>query len=332
MLLLQFGNMSSDLTLYNTELFAKQVKPQLDGLFENEWENRWWPQPLPRRRTARCGRGSAARRERAAREAAMRAASLGEDVRVLEKGRGRAARLPRAFGGIVALDAVPRRASPSAGASSCRRCPASPAAGGAFRKLDDLPDWLAATLDLLEASGPRRGRPRRPRRRRAPRRRGCGACARARRRSSCCSRRSASSTSASPSPTSSRAVRRGAAALLDAPRRVRGEHRVPARNRGGGVADVAGARARSRRTPPLADRRPRPRQAPPPHHGADAAPLGQRRSHRPRELRQALRGRHRGQDGGALDRRAPATASTSTPPTRPPRPSSAGVKKGSDPS
>jgi alkanesulfonate monooxygenase SsuD/methylene tetrahydromethanopterin reductase-like flavin-dependent oxidoreductase (luciferase family) len=47
MLLLQFGNMSRDLTLFNTELFAKQVKPQLEGLFENEWENRWWPQPLP---------------------------------------------------------------------------------------------------------------------------------------------------------------------------------------------------------------------------------------------------------------------------------------------
>jgi len=48
MLLLQFGNMSRDLTLYNTELFAKQVKPQLAELFEKEWENRWWPKPLPR--------------------------------------------------------------------------------------------------------------------------------------------------------------------------------------------------------------------------------------------------------------------------------------------
>ncbi|HVH04794.1 MAG TPA: LLM class flavin-dependent oxidoreductase [Myxococcota bacterium] len=47
MLLLQFGNMSRDVTLFNTELFAKQVKPQLEGLFENEWENRWWPKPLP---------------------------------------------------------------------------------------------------------------------------------------------------------------------------------------------------------------------------------------------------------------------------------------------
>ena len=47
MLLLQFGNMSKDLAFYNTELFAKRVAPQLKGLFEDEWENRWWPRPLP---------------------------------------------------------------------------------------------------------------------------------------------------------------------------------------------------------------------------------------------------------------------------------------------
>mgnify|MGYP001476177934 CR=1 FL=1 len=46
MLLLQFGNMGRDLTRYNTELFAKKVAPQLRGLFEDEWENRWWPRPL----------------------------------------------------------------------------------------------------------------------------------------------------------------------------------------------------------------------------------------------------------------------------------------------
>jgi alkanesulfonate monooxygenase SsuD/methylene tetrahydromethanopterin reductase-like flavin-dependent oxidoreductase (luciferase family) len=53
MLLLQFGNMSRDVALFNTELFAKQVKPQLEGLFENEWENRWWPKPLPEKERAR---------------------------------------------------------------------------------------------------------------------------------------------------------------------------------------------------------------------------------------------------------------------------------------
>lgn len=47
MLLLQYGNMGRDLAFYNTELFATKVKPQLEGLFEDEWENRWWPRPLP---------------------------------------------------------------------------------------------------------------------------------------------------------------------------------------------------------------------------------------------------------------------------------------------
>ncbi len=46
MLLLQFGNMDKQLTMFNTELFAKQVLPQLTNLFEDEWENRWWPRPL----------------------------------------------------------------------------------------------------------------------------------------------------------------------------------------------------------------------------------------------------------------------------------------------
>ncbi len=46
MLLLQFGNMGRELAFYNTELFAKRVMPQLRDLFEDEWENRWWPKPL----------------------------------------------------------------------------------------------------------------------------------------------------------------------------------------------------------------------------------------------------------------------------------------------
>jgi hypothetical protein len=47
MLLLQFGDMGRELAFHNTELFAKRVAPQLRDLFENEWENRWWPRPLP---------------------------------------------------------------------------------------------------------------------------------------------------------------------------------------------------------------------------------------------------------------------------------------------
>ena len=45
MLLLQFGNMSKDLTRYNTKLFAEQVMPKLKGHFA-DWEDRWWPQPM----------------------------------------------------------------------------------------------------------------------------------------------------------------------------------------------------------------------------------------------------------------------------------------------
>ena len=46
MLLMQFGNMDRDTVTYNTELFAKRVLPQLRGLFEDEWENHWWPKPI----------------------------------------------------------------------------------------------------------------------------------------------------------------------------------------------------------------------------------------------------------------------------------------------
>jgi alkanesulfonate monooxygenase SsuD/methylene tetrahydromethanopterin reductase-like flavin-dependent oxidoreductase (luciferase family) len=47
MLLLQFGNMSKQLTQYNTKLFAEKVMPQLKDLFDDEWEDHWWPNTLP---------------------------------------------------------------------------------------------------------------------------------------------------------------------------------------------------------------------------------------------------------------------------------------------
>ncbi len=53
MMLLQFGNMNRDLTLHNTELFAKRVAPQLRDLFDDQWENHWWPRPLPLEERAR---------------------------------------------------------------------------------------------------------------------------------------------------------------------------------------------------------------------------------------------------------------------------------------
>ena len=47
MMLLQFGDMGKDLAKYNTQLFAEQVMPQLNGVFA-DWEDRWWPQPMDR--------------------------------------------------------------------------------------------------------------------------------------------------------------------------------------------------------------------------------------------------------------------------------------------
>jgi alkanesulfonate monooxygenase SsuD/methylene tetrahydromethanopterin reductase-like flavin-dependent oxidoreductase (luciferase family) len=46
MALLQFGNMGSELTRYNTRLFAEQVIPQLKDLFTDQWQDQWWPKPL----------------------------------------------------------------------------------------------------------------------------------------------------------------------------------------------------------------------------------------------------------------------------------------------
>ena len=45
MMLLQYGNMSKELTKYNTKLFAEKVMPALSKLFP-EWEDKWWPKPM----------------------------------------------------------------------------------------------------------------------------------------------------------------------------------------------------------------------------------------------------------------------------------------------
>ena len=52
MLLLQYGNMGKDLTKYNTALFAEKVMPQIADLFDDRWEDRWWPQPMARQQRA----------------------------------------------------------------------------------------------------------------------------------------------------------------------------------------------------------------------------------------------------------------------------------------
>src|SRR3977135_3567709 len=51
MLMMQFGNLSTDTVKYDTRLFAEKVMPKLKPLFA-EWQNRWWPQPMDRRQRA----------------------------------------------------------------------------------------------------------------------------------------------------------------------------------------------------------------------------------------------------------------------------------------
>jgi hypothetical protein len=51
MLLLQFGNMSKQVTQYNTRLFAEKVMPHIRDLF-SEWEDKWWPRPMDSRQRA----------------------------------------------------------------------------------------------------------------------------------------------------------------------------------------------------------------------------------------------------------------------------------------
>jgi alkanesulfonate monooxygenase SsuD/methylene tetrahydromethanopterin reductase-like flavin-dependent oxidoreductase (luciferase family) len=45
MLLLQYGNMSKELTRYNTRLFAEQVMPKLRDVHAG-WTDHWWPRPM----------------------------------------------------------------------------------------------------------------------------------------------------------------------------------------------------------------------------------------------------------------------------------------------
>jgi alkanesulfonate monooxygenase SsuD/methylene tetrahydromethanopterin reductase-like flavin-dependent oxidoreductase (luciferase family) len=47
MLLLQFGNMETELVRNNIDLFTRYVAPEISGLFENEWEDEWWPAGCP---------------------------------------------------------------------------------------------------------------------------------------------------------------------------------------------------------------------------------------------------------------------------------------------
>jgi hypothetical protein len=41
--------MSAQLCRYNTDLFTRKVLPQIKDLFEDQWEDKWWPQPMERK-------------------------------------------------------------------------------------------------------------------------------------------------------------------------------------------------------------------------------------------------------------------------------------------
>jgi alkanesulfonate monooxygenase SsuD/methylene tetrahydromethanopterin reductase-like flavin-dependent oxidoreductase (luciferase family) len=46
MVLLHFGSMDHELCLKNIELFSREVLPALQDLWDDEWEDRWWPDRL----------------------------------------------------------------------------------------------------------------------------------------------------------------------------------------------------------------------------------------------------------------------------------------------
>jgi hypothetical protein len=47
MVALQFGSMSHALANKNIELFAREVLPHLQKMWEDQkWENHWWPKRL----------------------------------------------------------------------------------------------------------------------------------------------------------------------------------------------------------------------------------------------------------------------------------------------
>jgi alkanesulfonate monooxygenase SsuD/methylene tetrahydromethanopterin reductase-like flavin-dependent oxidoreductase (luciferase family) len=50
--LLHFGSMGTDLTKKNIDLFAREVLPHLEGLWDDKYEDRWWPERLKTKRTA----------------------------------------------------------------------------------------------------------------------------------------------------------------------------------------------------------------------------------------------------------------------------------------
>jgi hypothetical protein len=46
MVLLHIGSMPHDLTIKNIDLFCREVMPHFRGVWEDQWENKWWPEKL----------------------------------------------------------------------------------------------------------------------------------------------------------------------------------------------------------------------------------------------------------------------------------------------
>jgi alkanesulfonate monooxygenase SsuD/methylene tetrahydromethanopterin reductase-like flavin-dependent oxidoreductase (luciferase family) len=60
MVLLHIGSMPHELTLKNIDLFAREVMPHLRDLWDDEWENQWWPEKLRAKRDLRALAGAPA--------------------------------------------------------------------------------------------------------------------------------------------------------------------------------------------------------------------------------------------------------------------------------
>ncbi|MGD9892046.1 MAG: LLM class flavin-dependent oxidoreductase [Dehalococcoidia bacterium] len=60
MVLLHIGSMPHDLTLKNIDLFSREVLPHVRDIWDDEWENHWWPERLRAKRDLRAPVGAPA--------------------------------------------------------------------------------------------------------------------------------------------------------------------------------------------------------------------------------------------------------------------------------
>ena len=58
--LLHFGSMPHELCQKNIELFCREVLPHVQDLWDDEWEDRWWPQRLRKQRPMTAAKTAAA--------------------------------------------------------------------------------------------------------------------------------------------------------------------------------------------------------------------------------------------------------------------------------